>query len=199
MFSSYFYNLRFTGFGVANFEKIKQDIQEYFGGRGKISEHRPGIVGDLSKPKSIGLFFCIKTKEELSEIRKLLRMIRDRREKVTAYVFAHSRERVDVITDQSISYFDLNDFTLFGKKKEQIMDIFKKDRPELFISFISKPDQFCYKLASEIHADFKVGPNRENMTQIYNLVLDVDEKKLNFIKFYEQVRHYLSILNIKTR
>ncbi len=184
---------------MANFEKIKQEIQEYFGSKGKIVVHRPGIVVDLSKPKSIGLFFCINTKDELVEIRKLLRLIRDRREKVTAYVFAHSLERVDVITDQSIVYFDLNDFTLFGKKKEQIMAIFEKDRPELFISFIAKPDQFCYKLASEIHADFKVGPSRENMTEIYNLVLDVDEKKFNFIKFYELVRHYLSILNIKTR
>lgn len=184
---------------MANFEKIKQDIQEYFGSRGKITEHRPGIVGDLSKPKSIGLFFCIKTKAELSEIRKLLRLIKDKREKVTAYVFAHSRERVDVITDQSIVYFDLNDFTLMGKKKDQIKDIFEKDRPELFISFITKPDPFCYKLASEIHADFKVGPSSESMTQIYNLVLDIDEKKFNFTKFYEHTRHYLSVLNIKTR
>jgi hypothetical protein len=184
---------------LANFEKIKQDIQEYFGGRGKIFEHNPGIVGDLSKPKSIGLFFCIKTKDELSEIRKLLRKIKDRRSNLVAYVFAHSRERVDVITDQAIVYFDLNDFTLLGKKKEQIHRIFEKDRPELFISFVPKPDPFCYKLASEIHADFKVGPNTDGMSEIFNLVLDVDENDFNYIQFYEQVRHYLSVLNIKTR
>ncbi len=136
---------------------------------------------------------------ELDMIRSLLRLIRRRKEKVTAYVFSHSRERIDVITDPSIIYFDMNDFTLLAKKKDQIKGIFERDRPELLISFLAKPDTFCYKLASEIHADFKVGPNNEDFTDIYDLVLDTDGNKFNFIKFYDHVKHYLTVLNIKTR
>lgn len=184
---------------MASIEELKKNIQEYFGSRGKVTVHKTGIVNDLSNPKSIGLFFCITTKEELEMVRALLRRIKQRNEEVTAYVFSPTRERIDVITDHSIIYFDLNDFTLTGKKKEQILGIFEKDRPELFISFLAKPDPFCYKLASEIHADFKVGPNLEGFTGIFDVVLDIDNKKFNFIKFYEHVRHYLTILNIKTR
>jgi len=184
---------------VANFEQLKQQIQEYFGNRGKIADHKTGMVSDLAKPKSTGLFFCIKTKMELDMIRSLLRLIRQQKEKVTAYVFSHSRERIDVITDPSIIYFDMNDFTLLAKKKDQIKGIFERDRPELLISFLANPDTFCYKLASEIHADFKVGPNKEGFTEIYDLVLDSDGNKFNFIKFYDHVKHYLTVLNIKTR
>jgi hypothetical protein len=121
------------------------------------------------------------------------------KENVKAYVFSLSREHVDVITDPSITYFDLNDFTLFGKKQDQIKGIFERDRPELFISFLSQPDQFSYKIAAELNAEFKVGPNLEGYTDIYDLVLDIDSGKFNFIKFYEHVRHYLTVLNIKTR
>jgi len=184
---------------VANFEQLKQQIQEYFGSHGKIADHKTGMVSDLAKPKSTGLFFCIKTKNELDMIRSLLRLIRRRKERVTAYVFSHSRERIDVITDPSIIYFDMNDFTLLAKKKDQVKGIFERDRPELLISFLAKPDAFCYKLASEIHADFKVGPNKEGFTDIYDLVLDTDGNKFNFIKFYDHVKHYLTVLNIKTR
>lgn len=184
---------------MAYIDQLKQQIQEYFGGRGKIAEHKTGIVNNLSKPKNIGLFFCISTRDELVSIRSLLRHIRLTRENVKAYVFSLSRDHVDVITDQSIIYFDLNDFSLFGKKLDQIRSIFEKDRSELFISFLSNPDQFTYKLAAEMHAEFKVGPNLEGFTDIYDLVLDIDEQKFNYIKFYEHVRHYLTVLNIKTR
>lgn len=184
---------------MAYFEELKRNIQVYFGSRGSVEDHKPGIIADLSKPKSIGLFFCISTRQELDMIRALLRMIRQRKEKASAYVFSHTREHIDVITDHSIIYFDLSDFTMTAKKKEQIAKIFMKDRPELFISFLSIPDNFCYRLASEIHAEFKVGPNIENYTGIYDLVLDANQKNFNYMKFYENVRHYLSVLNIKTR
>lgn len=184
---------------MAKFEKLKQQIQEYYGSRGNIPDHKTGIVTNLAKPKSIGLFFCITSKDELNMIRSLLRVIRNRKEEVTAYVFSPTIERIDVITDHSIVYFDLNDFTLTAKKKDQIKFIFEKDRPELLISFLAKPGQFCYKLASELNSDFKVGPNLDGFTGIYDLVLDIDKDKFNFIKFYEHVRHYLAVLNIKTR
>jgi len=184
---------------VSYIDQLKQQIQEYFGKRGKITDRKTGLVSDLANPKSIGLFFCISTSEELTAIRSLLRTIRQRKENVRAYVFAQSRNRIDVITDQSINYFDLNDFTLLAKKQDQIKSIFEKNRPELFISFIANPGPFSYRLASEFHAEFKVGPNTEGYTDIYDLVLDVDRQKFNFIKFYEHVRHYLTVLNIKTK
>ena len=141
---------------MAYFIDIKRNIQQYFGSKGTITDHRPGIVGDLSKPKSIGLFFCISTLEELNMIRALLRHAKQRNDhEVKAYVFSKAIERIDVITDHSIIYFDMNDFTLTGRKKDQIVRIFEKDRSELFISFLTDPGTFCYKLASEIHADFK--------------------------------------------
>ena len=118
-------------------EKIKQDIQHYFGSRGDVSKHLPRVEGDLSKPESIGLFFCIKSSEELGDIRKLLNKIRKQNEKVTAYVFALSREPLDVITDQQVVYFDLSDFTLFGKKKEQLHTIFERDNHKSYYSILN--------------------------------------------------------------
>lgn len=184
---------------MANIDQVKQRIQEYFGSRGKISDRKTGIVNNLASPKSIGLFFSISSKEELNTIRSLLKHVRQSRESVKAYVFSMSRERIDVITDQSIVYFDLNDFTLFGRKQEQIEGIFVKDRSELLISFLLRPEPFVYRIVSDLNAEFKVGPNLDGFNDIYDLVLDVEIKKFNFIKFYDQVMHYLTVLNIKTR
>lgn len=171
----------------------------YFGKRGAIHDHKPGVVKDLSKPQSIVMFFCVESKTELDEIRQLVRQIRAKNEKVTAYVFSHEQKRIDVITDKSIFYFDLNDFTLFGKKKDYLLDTFEKESFELMISFLSQTDPFCYKLASQIRAGFKVGPEHPGLTRIYDLTLDFDIGKKGYQEFYDFTRHYLSVLNIKTR
>ncbi len=193
------HNCKTNQFEVTYFEKLKRNIQLYFGKRGIISSRKPGVVNDLSKPQKIAMFFCVETKDELDEVRKLLRYLRSEKEKVTAFVFSHSPERVDVITDKSIFYFDLNDFTLFGKKKDYLQEAFNGERFELMISFLYQPDEFCYKLASEVKAGFKVGPDNPALNDIYDLTLKFDPVKKGYPKYYDQVMHYLSVLKIKTR
>ncbi len=171
----------------------------YFGKRGAIGDHKPGVVNDLSKPQNIVMFFCVESKTELDEVRKLVRSVRTKSEKVKAYVFSHEQERIDVITSKSIIYFDLNDFTLFGKKKDYLQEAFEKENFELMISFLNQPDPFCYKLASQVKAGFKVGPEHPGLTGIYDLTLDFDIGKKGYQEFYDYTRHYLSVLNIKTR
>lgn len=184
---------------MAYFDRLKRDIQMYFGKWGSVHDHKPGVVRDLSRPQRIVMFFCVGSKTELDEVRKLVRAGRARKEKVTAYVFSLEQERIDVITDKSIFYFDLNDFTLFGKKKDYLQEAFDKEDFELMISFLNQPDPFCYKLASQVKAGFKVGPEHPGLTGIYDLTLDFDIGKKGYQEFYDYTRHYLSVLNIKTR
>ncbi len=145
------------------------------------------------------MFFCVESKTELDEVRKVVRYVRKNKEQVTAFVFSHSPEKVDVITDKSIFYFDLNDFTLWGKKKDYLQEAFEKERFELMISFLEQPDAFCYKLVSEIKAGFRAGPDNPGLNSIFDLTLKFDPGEKGYLKFYDQVRHYLSVLKIKTR
>lgn len=178
--------------------RYKRNIQQYLGSR-NVQPHRTGVISDLANPSSTGLFFCVENKTQLNEIRKLVRAIRSKKEKTMAFVFSHEQEKIDVITDHSLFYFDLDDFTLFGKMKEAVKEAFEKEHFELMISFLSNPDPFCYKLVSEIKAEFKVGPDHPDLTGIYDLTLNFDLQKKGYIRFYEHARHYLSVLNIKTR
>ena len=71
---------------MAYFDQLKRDVQMYFGKRGAIGDHKPGVVNDLSKPQNIVMFFCVESKTELDEVRKLVRSVRTKSEKVKAYV-----------------------------------------------------------------------------------------------------------------
>jgi len=184
---------------VAYFDELKRKIQIYFGEKGSVPEHKPGAVYDLSKPRNIGMFFCVESKSDLDETRKVVRYARKNKEQVTAFVFSHSPEKVDVITDKSIFYFDLSDFTLLGRKKDYLQEAFDKEHFELMISFLEQHDLFCYKLVSEIKAGFKVGRDIPGTNNIFDLTLKMDPEKKGYLKFYDQVRHYLSVLKIKTR
>jgi hypothetical protein len=176
---------------------IKQDIQRFFAQRIKLPKHQPGFFHDLNNPVSLGLFFCVKTLEELEEVRTLLNLIKKSHKKVSALVFYPGYETLDVITHKSISLFDLTDFTLFGKMKDELKTHLTNERFEMMISFAVEPGPFCKLLVSELRADFKIGPEAENTNEFYDLTLTLSGEKANFLDFYDQVKHYLSVLNIK--
>ena len=179
--------------------KIKQEIQEYFGKRGKIKKHTPGIFDDLKNPNKLGLFFCIKTKEELGQVRSLLNHITPSYNKISAFIFNAAYEPIDVITNKSITLFNLNDFTLFGKKKNELQQYIDEERLELMISFVFEPEPFCKKLISEINADFKIGPEHDDMNELYDMTIACTQDGLEFIDFFDQTEHYISALNIKSQ
>lgn len=177
---------------------FRQDIQLYFGSRGAIRKHRTGYFRDLTNPDHLGLFFSIRTKEELDEIRKLLANISKTNKKITANVFYNSHESIDVITNKSIFMFNLNDFNIFGKKKEELQQKFDENRFDLMISFTFDTDSFCRKLISELNADFKIGPEQPGGSELYDLMILKPTEKMNFMDFYTHVGHYLKVLNLNS-
>ena len=137
--------------------------------------------------------------EDLDEIRSLLSRAKSPEKIITAYVFSPSYERIDVITNQSIFYFDLNDFTLLGKKRENLQQRFKEERFDLFISFIFHYDIFCLKMISDIDAEFKIGPLLPELNEVYDLTIKYKKDLFQYQSFYDQVIHYLKVLNINVR
>jgi hypothetical protein len=180
-------------------KQIKQDIQIYFGSRMKINEHRTGQIGDLTNPNHLGLFFCITSREELDEIRNLLGAIADSYRKITAYVFSHTSESIDLITNKSIFLFDFNDFNLFGKMKELLQERFENDRFDLLVSFIFKPDPFCRMLVSQIRADFKIGPDIQENDTLYDMLIGQPDEEVNYHDYFQQARHFASVLNLSAK
>lgn len=160
-------------------------------------KHHHGIFDDLNNPASLGLLFCVKSVEELEEVRTLLNLIKNSYKKVSALVFYPGYETLDVITHKSISLFDLNSFSIFGKMKDDLKVHIGNDRFEMMISFAFEPSPFCRSLVSDMNADFKIGPSGNGMDDFYDLTLTSTGKELNFLDFYDQVKHYLSVLNIK--
>jgi hypothetical protein len=184
---------------VEYLEKLKKDIQIYFGSKGVISDHYPGLVGDLLNPPKLCLFFLVSVPEQLDEIRALLGNAKSPGKEITAFVFSYGYERLDVITHQSIFYFDLNDFTLLGKKKENLEEKFRKDKFDLLISFLFDYDIFCLKLISDISAEFKIGPVLPQKNNVFDLTIKHQNDLFSFESFYDQVIHYLGVLNINAK
>ena len=183
---------------MAFLDKIKQDTQIYFGSRKKLKAHRPGIVKDLTNPQNLALFFHINTKDELDQVRQLLRQVKGKYRSIDVFVFSPTYETLDVITNKSILLFNLNDFNLFGKMKAPLQERFDSERYELFISFAFDADPFTRNLISQINADFKIGPDQLDGQLLYDMTLKHFENKGGFVDFYDQLSHYLSVLNIKS-
>lgn len=182
--------------GIA--KTIKKEIQEYFINRLDGEETLVSRFDNLKQANSLAMFFCISTKKELDLIRKIASKAAKDYKKVYIFVFSNSFESYDVITNKSIFFFNLEDFTLFGKQKERLAEFIEKKRYDILISFDTTGLMVCKKLISDIRAGFKIGLNIPHSKNTFNLSFDYDEKSFSYMKFYEQVLYYISVLNIKT-
>jgi len=179
-------------------EQIRRKIQEYFINRLQPEETLVSRFENLKLAKSLSMFFCINTKKELDQIRYLTSKAGKDYKELGVYIFSDSYESLDVITNKSIHFFNLDDFTLFGKKKERLEELIDNKEYDLLISFDQSQLAVCQKFISDINAGFKVGLNSSEAENIFNLSFEYDDKVFSYNKFYEQVLHYISVLNIKT-
>ncbi len=193
--SCYFYGR----FKMSFSKHIRKEIQEFFINRMPADERTViSAVDNLKKASSLAMFFCINSRKELDVIRHLSGKALKDYKSLRIFVFTNSHESLDVITNKSISFFNLDDFTLFGKMKEQLSELIEKNKFDLLISFDKSGFPVCQRIISEIKAGFKIGADNTKTTHLYHLTLACKEDEFNMDRFYEQVRHYISILNIKT-
>lgn len=115
-----------------------------------------------------------------------------------AYVFYPGFQTLDLVTDKSIFFFNLNDFTLFAKMKENLDEKISTYTFELLISFVQTPNPICAYLLTEINANFKVGMKQADMDAIYNMTIKYELDNFQYQEFYDQVSHYLDVLNIES-
>jgi hypothetical protein len=155
-----------------------------------------GNIDNLSNTSSTVLFFSINSMEELEEVRTLLRKKKKAGKQLMAFVFYPEYHNLDVVTDQMIFLFNLNDFTLFAEMKDSLRIKMQEVCYELLISFVQSPNPFCLQIISMINAGFKVGVFQSGQVSICNLTLKTDVAKIGIEEFYEQVFNYLGVLNI---
>lgn len=158
-----------------------------------------GKVKNLTAVSSLALFFCVQSGEELKQIRKLVQQVRNPEKQVMAYVFYPGYQSLDLVTDKSIFFFNLNDFTLTAKMKENLEEKIRANSYELMIGFVQTPEPFCTYLLREIKAGFKIGMQHPGLDVIYNMTIKCEQKDAQFLDFYKQVRHYLEVLNIESK
>ena len=180
-------------------QQIKTKVQAYFINQLEAEETPISVFDNLKTANSLAMFFCINSKKELDQIRKLTSKAHNDYRKLDVYIFGNSHESFDVITNKSLFFFNLEDFTFLGKKKERLATFFEKKRHDLLISFDASGLPICQKLTTDIKAGFKIGLNIPETNNIYNLSFDYNEKDFSFQKFYDQVLYYISVLNIKTK
>lgn len=178
-------------------EKYKKAIQSFFVGKQKLKPRSLGLIKKLTDASSTILFFCIYSKEDLDDIRKLLKEAKMHSKPVMAYVFNLGYETLDVITDKSVFFFNLHDFTIFGKMKDDLRQKIENDTFELMVSFVQLPDPFCLHIISRINADLKVGIYHSAMPTVYDLTLKTDVQKIGVEQYNKQVVSYLDVLNIE--
>lgn len=177
---------------------LQNKIKEFFIGLGKVKNHVPGMLNDISKPDSMCLFFAIQSQRELDKLDKLLRTAKFPSKKIIAFVLNRSDRLTDVITNKAIFCFDLNDFSLFGKKNELVSRNYADNNFDLLISFADIGDLINRKLISEINSSFKIGPENPEDKIIFDLIIDYNDPS-DFIGYYTRVMHYVSALNITTK
>ncbi len=153
---------------------------------------------NLKLATSLSIFFCITNKKELDLIRQLISKASKDYKELDVYIFGNSHESFDVITNKSIFFFNLDDFTIFGKKKERLAKFMESKHHDLLISFDTTGISICQYIVSDIKAGFKIGLNVPASYNTYNLSFEYNEKNFSYMKFYEQVKYYISVLNIKT-
>lgn len=179
--------------------QIKRKVQAYFINRLQAEETHVKAFENLKLAKSLAMFFCINSKEELDQIRKLTsRALKDYRI-LDIYIFGNSHDSYDVITNKAIFFFNLEDFTILGKKKERVDDFFKNKKHDFLISFDKTGLPICQRLISDIKAGFKIGLSMPDTQNLFNLSFEYIKEDFTFQKFYEQVLYYISVLNIKTK
>ena len=158
-----------------------------------------GRIENLSDVSSTVLFFSINSVDELDVIRTILRKKKKSRKQLMAFVFFFEYQNPDVITDESVFFFNLNDFTLLAKMKDRLKTKVLEVSCELLISFVQSPDPFCLHIISEINAGLKVGVYQSELARFYDLTIKTDINKIGFAQFYEQVVGYLGVLNIRKK
>lgn len=172
-------------------------IKEFFIGRGKVNNHTPGILKDIKQPDKLCLYFAIHSQTELDKIDKILKSIPNPPKKLLAFVLNRAENLTDVITNKSIFCFELTDFNIFGKKNAVLERNFSENNFDLLISFADAKDLASQKLISEIDASFKIGAQNPGNKDIFDLIIDYKNQK-DYEGYYNQVMHYLSVLNIST-
>lgn len=180
-------------------EAIKKAVQLFFAGKQKLKPHHLGVVKNLSDVSSTALFFCINSVEELTDIRKLLKKVQKTDRHLMAFVFYPEYETLDVVTEKSLFFFNLNDFTLFAKMKDKLSKKVKETTYELLISFVQIPDTLSLHLLSEMRADFKVGSYQLDMQCDYDLSLKTNIRETGFLQYFHEVHQYLQVLNIEAK
>ena len=176
---------------------IKQDIQRLFSGLSKVELRERREFGNLNHPNKLALFFCIHTNDELSQIDTLARKLKPTLNKLNVFVFTENMTLKEVSANHTqLIIFSLNDFDLFGKKKNKVEQDHFSDHVDLLISFTAKADVICQRLIANINADFKIGPQSKSTAHLYDMTIANDSNTNDFSGFYDQVKHYLSILNI---
>jgi hypothetical protein len=177
---------------------IKNKIKEYFISKLKPKDHIPGLVKNIHQPESLCLFFSVRSQEELGKIDKLLKNIPSTQKKLLAFVLNRAENLTDVITNKAIFCFELNDFNIFGKKNNMLQQKFTDNHCDLLISFADSKDLVSQTLVAEIDAAFKVGMKNPDNKVIFDLTIDYTIRN-DYQEYFDQVMHYLSVLNITTK
>ncbi|MEE4258889.1 MAG: hypothetical protein V2I62_03955 [Bacteroidales bacterium] len=177
---------------------IQRKIQDYFINRLQAEETLVSQFENLKQASSLAMFFCIENKKELDQVRHLIHKTGNDFKKLDVYVLGNSHESFDVITNKSIFFFNLDDFTIFGKHKERLAGFLESKKHDVLISFDKTGLPICQKTISDIRAGFKIGLNIPELNNVFNLTFDYKIKDFTIEKFYGQVMYYISVLNIKT-
>ncbi len=177
-------------------ESFKKTVQLFFARKRKVKEHRSAVAKNSQKNASMAFFFCINTSGEFTKIRTLVKQTAKRETRLTAFVFYPGYQSLDVVTDKSILFFNLNDFSLFAKMKLTLKKKLQQNSFSILISFYGQPDPICQSVLSEIQAGLKVGPFYPESHSNFDLTIKTDIQARGFEHYFTEVKRYLKVLNI---
>jgi len=178
-------------------ERVKVFTAKYYLSKHKNNVLRNRKISNLNEAKSIGIVYKLEDETTYNHITRFVKLLQDKQINVKAIGYFEGNVRpIYAIEKLSLDFYDKKDINWFNKPSGKYVNDFIKTEFDILID-LSIEDIYQTKFISTLsRAKFKVGKGGGFNTEIFDLMIDLNQKT-TLDEFIILIVHYLSIINKK--
>ncbi len=159
------------------------------------NKKRTPVICNLKQAKDIGIVFNSANKNDIKTIKKFESFCKQSNIKLDILGYCNEKKSEDtLIGDSNHHYINVKDFNWFFQPKNSLIEHFSQTPYDILINLYQEEEfPIEYILKCSI-AKFKVGCSHLN-NAMHDMMIDVTKKQGDSDYLYEQIMHYLDILN----
>lgn len=150
----------------------------------------------FKKISRLCLFFEANGRDDYQKILSFLPTVKSEDRKVKAVAFCRGKWAESLPGDGEVQLFGKKDFNLFNQKKASLKEWLAIHEFDLLICFAEDYRDKKELIIKDINTKVTVGHNFSGPGKYFDISIGKPGEKMNFDEFYNQVKHYISQLNI---